>query len=56
MPWRLSELAALADRIPDEDIQSIAGRIEGRIDEYVALRRQWLEQRQTLDPRAFMVI
>lgn len=42
------ELAALADRIPGEEIQSIAGRIEGRIDEYVALRRQWLEQRQTL--------
>ncbi|MFC4261167.1 methyl-accepting chemotaxis protein [Marinobacter lacisalsi] len=42
------QLATLANRIPGDDIQATAAQIEKRVDEYVALRRQWLEQRQTL--------
>ncbi|WP_227712566.1 methyl-accepting chemotaxis protein [Marinobacter zhanjiangensis] len=42
------ELVSLTDSIADEQIRSMAAQIEERIGQYVELRRQWLEHRQTL--------
>ena len=45
---RAEQLVSLSDTIADEGIAATARQIEARIDQYVDLRRQWLEQRQAL--------